>query len=269
MDKLISIIMGIYNCADTLDEAIQSILSQTYDNWEMIMCDDGSTDDTYSIAKKYVDLYPEKFILLKNEKNLGLNQTLNNCLSVSRGYYIARMDGDDISYPERFEEEIRAFNKNPDISIVSTDMEFFDENGVWGRTKKYYRPDNSHFMKSNPFCHAPCLVKKEAFDNVDGYTVSEKLLRVEDYHLWVKMYEAGYIGLNIQKPLYMMRDNREAQQRRKFRFRLNAAYSKAYAVKHLKLPVYNYIYCLTPIIKGILPSFIYKFLHRHKLSARD
>ena len=99
---LVSILMGIYNCADTLEEAIESIENQTYDNWELIMCDDGSKDNTYEIAKKYNEKNPEKFVLIKNEKNLGLNMTLNNCLKVAKGELIARMDGDDISLPERF-----------------------------------------------------------------------------------------------------------------------------------------------------------------------
>lgn len=259
--------MGIYNCADTLDEAIDSIIKQTYTNWEMIMCDDGSTDNTYEVAKKYADKYPEKFVLIKNEGNLGLNQTLNNCLKLAKGEYIARMDGDDISHPERFAEEIKAFEENPDIAIVSTDMEFFDENGVWGIIHKMFKPSNKYFMKNNPHCHAPCLVKKEAYDAVDGYTVDKKLLRVEDYHLWVKMYAKGYRGININKPLYKMRDDRKAQSRRKFNYRLNAVYAKAYAVKHLNLPFFNYAYCIVPVLKGLLPSFAYKILHRKKLSG--
>ena len=88
--------MGIYNCAKTLPEAIDSILAQTYSNWELIMCDDGSSDDTYAIAEKYKITYPNKIKLIKNEKNLGLNATLNNCLKYVDGNYIARMDGDDI-----------------------------------------------------------------------------------------------------------------------------------------------------------------------------
>ena len=267
MSKLISIIMGIYNCADTLDEAIESMTSQTYTNWELIMCDDGSVDDTYNVAKKYADKDPEKFILIKNEKNLGLNETLNKCLALAKGDYIARMDGDDISVPERFREQLDAFDENPDIAIVGSDMELFDENGVWGRTHKPFRPSNKYFMRKNPHCHASCMVKKEAFDAVGGYTVDNKLLRVEDYHLWVKMYAEGYRGININKPLYKMRDNRDAQARRKFRYRINAVYAKAYAVKNLKLPFYNYVYCALPILKGLVPRFLYRKIHRKNLSG--
>ena len=114
MDKkpLISVIMGIYNCADTLDEALQSIVRQTYTNWEVILCDDGSKDGTIAVAQSYVDKYPDKFILLKNEKNMGLNYTLNHCLEAVRGQFVARMDGDDISVETRFEKEINFLLEN-------------------------------------------------------------------------------------------------------------------------------------------------------------
>ena len=254
--------MGIYNVEATLDEALESILAQTYTDWQMIMCDDASQDNTYKIAQKYAEKYPEKFILLKNSENMGLNKTLNNCLEYAQGEYIARMDGDDISLPERFEKEIKFLEENPHISIVSTDMFFFDETGIWGRTHKLESPTPASFLRKPPFCHAPCMVRKEAYDAVEGYSVSKKLLRVEDFHLWVKMYEKGYKGINICEPLYMMRDDRNAQNRRKLKYRFNAAYVKGYAVKHLNLPVYNYIFCIVPILKGLLPSGIYKFFHR-------
>lgn len=258
----ISVIMGIYNCAETLSEAIESILHQTYKNWELIMCDDGSTDNTVDIAMSYVKRFPEKIFLLRNDRNIGLNATLNKCLAVSRGEYIARMDGDDISKSERFEKEIDVLLKNPHLSIVSSNMEFFDENGVWGKTNKIEYPKNEDFLLKTPFCHAPCLVKKEAYEKVHGYTVSNKLLRVEDYHLWVKMYAAGYKGINIMECLYMMRDDRNAQHRRKFKYRINECRVKFLAIKLLHLPFYGYLYGIRPIIIGLLPSFLYRIVHK-------
>ena len=261
--------MGIYNCGNTLAEALDSIIAQTYENWEIIMCDDGSFDNTIEIAEQYVNKYPDKICLLKNKKNMGLNFTLNKCLNEAKGFYIARMDGDDISKLERFSKEISVLEDNPQYSIVSSSMELFDENGVWGKTTVNIKPKKSDFVKSTQFCHAACMVKKEAYDAVGGYSVDKKLLRVEDYHLWVKMYDKGYVGVNIAEPLYMMRDDRNAQARRKFKYRLNEAYVKHYAIKHFGLPFKNYIYCLKPIILGLTPSFIYKILHRIKNSGEN
>ena len=102
MEPKISVIMGVYNCASTLPDAIMSIQAQTVLDWEFIICDDGSTDETWKIAGKF-QRQDNRIVLLRNDKNLGLNATLNKCLSVARGKYIARMDGDDICAPERFE----------------------------------------------------------------------------------------------------------------------------------------------------------------------
>ncbi|MBQ7385557.1 MAG: glycosyltransferase [Ruminococcus sp.] len=266
MGKLISVIMGIYNCEEYLEEALNCIVNQTYTDWEVIMCDDGSKDNTAIVAQKFVDTYPGKFRLLKNEQNMGLNYTLNKCLYEARGEYIARMDGDDLCSPERFQKEIDILDNNPDIAIVSTDMEFFDENGVFGTTKSVKEPNKKTFINKVPFCHAPCMVRKEAYLAVEGYSVDKKLLRVEDYHLWAKMYAKGYKGVNIQEPLYMMRDDRNAQSRRKFKYRLNASYAHICACKMLKLPFTAYLRCLIPIIKGLLPGFLYNILHKKRLS---
>lgn len=265
MNKKISVIMGIYNCASTLKEALDCILNQSYNNWEVILCDDFSTDNTLRIAEEYRKRYPQKFILLKNEKNYGLNYTLNKCLEHASGEYIARMDGDDLCDKDRFFKEVEILENNLDISIISTDMFFFDENGIWGRTHKEKIPIKKSFLKTSPFCHAACMVRKEAYKSVNGYTIDKKLLRVEDYHLWIKMYEKGYKGMNIQECLYSMRDDRKAQQRRKFKYRLNEAYVKWYAIKKLNLGIINIIYCLIPIIKGITPPFVYRIFHRKRL----
>ena len=91
-DQRIDIIMGVYNCQDTLVEAIESICAQTYSGWRLIMCNDGSADASGEIARSYCEKDPQRFVLLENEKNMGLNYTLNKCLSVCTAEYVARMD---------------------------------------------------------------------------------------------------------------------------------------------------------------------------------
>ena len=262
----ISIIMGIYNCAPTLSEAIDSIVNQTYDNWELIMCDDGSTDDTYRIAESYRQKYPDKVKLIRNRHNSGLNITLNHCLEYAKGEYIARMDGDDISLPQRFEKEFNFLETHPEYDIVSTPMIYFDESGDFRTGKSNGEPALPDFAKGTPFCHAPCLVRKKAYDAVNGYTVSDNRLRVEDWDLWVRMYENGFRGFNLDEPLYKMRDDRNAYARRKYRYRINEARVSLYAVKHLNLSIKNYIWCLRPLIVGLLPKPIYDYLHKRKIS---
>ncbi|MBP3413129.1 MAG: glycosyltransferase family 2 protein, partial [Oscillospiraceae bacterium] len=127
---MISVIMGIYNCQDTLAEAMDSLLHQTYRDFEIILCNDGSTDNTLSVAKDYVARYPGKVILVENERNMGLNFTLNHCLQHARGKYIARMDGDDIAPPTRFQKEVEFLETHPQFGLVSVHLELFDAEGV-------------------------------------------------------------------------------------------------------------------------------------------
>ena len=261
MEYRVSIIMGIYNCENTLDEAIQSLLDQTNQQWKLIMCDDGSKDNTYKKAKSYAEQY-ENIILIQNDKNMGLNYTLNHCLEYVDTEYVARMDADDISLPARLEKEINFLDDHHEYAIVSTPMIYFDEHGDFRVGKGNGEVIKSDFIKGTPFCHAPCMVRSEAYRKVKGYTVAEKLLRVEDYHLWYKMYLYGYRGYNLKEPLYKMRDDRDAKNRRKYKYRINEAYVKYLIVRDFNLSKINYIRVLKPLIVGLLPTFLYDFLHR-------
>ena len=268
----ISVIMGIYNCAKTLPVAIESILQQTFTDWELIMCDDGSKDDTYIVAEKYCNKFPSKIILLKNSENKGLNYTLNRCLQVAHGQYIARMDGDDVCAPTRFQKEVEFLNSHPDYAIVSTYMTTFDENGEWGCIKTLEYPQVKDFPTHVPmFCHAPCMIRKEAFMDVGGYTEDKRLLRVEDYHLWYKFYAKGYKGYNIPEALYKMRDDRNALHRRTVKARFNGIYATFVGFKMVHLPKWMYIYAIknafVEIIKIIIPDKLYILLHKRRLNT--
>jgi glycosyltransferase EpsE len=260
----ISVIMGIYNCAKTLAESIDSLFTQTYKNFELIMCDDGSKDNTYDIAKRYADRY-DNIVVLRNEENKGLNFTLNRCLELAKGEYIARQDGDDISLPKRFEKEIEILENNPNIALVSCAVIHFDESGEFKTRKMKEFPQKIDFIYGVPHVHGSSMFRKSAIDKANGYTVSDRLLRVEDYHLFFKMYAEGYRGYNIQEPLYKWRDDINAYKRRTFKSRLNGVYVQFIGFKMLKLPFYCYVYCIYPIIVYLLPKFIYDYFHRREV----
>lgn len=256
----ISVLMGIYNCGATLDEALQSLYDQTFKDFKIILCDDGSSDNTYEVAKAHADAH-YNVVLIKNDRNRGLNYTLNHCLEYADTEYCARMDGDDTCDPTRFEKELNFLDTHPEYAIVSAPMHHFDEKGIFKTGTGHGEPKPTDYPKSVPFCHAPCMVRTEAYKAVGGYTVSDKLLRQEDYHLWLKMYEKGYHGYMLDEPLYNMRDDRNALARRNWVSRKNEAYVKYLACKMLKLPPWYYIYSLKPIILYLLPKRVYRFLH--------
>ncbi len=263
MAPRISVIMGIYNCAPTLGEALDSLLAQTCQDFKVIMCDDGSTDNTVEVAEKYASRYPEQFILIRNPRNMGLNYTLNHCLEYADTEFVARMDGDDISLPERFELEVNFLDSHADYAIVSGPMIYFDEKGDF-RTGRIRSPEptEADFVKGTPFCHAPCMVRREAYEAVGGYSVDNKLLRVEDYHLWLKMYLAGYRGYRLSNPIYKMRDNREAMVRRTFRNRINEMYVKHLCIKKFKLSKLQYMHLLVPMLKACCPNRLAMLLRK-------
>lgn len=265
----VSIIMGIYNCADTLEDVVNSILEQSFTDWEFIMCDDGSTDRTLEVARQYVVKYPDKFIILQNGKNQGLNYTLNHCLKYARGEYVARMDGDDLSLPERFEKEVVFLDNHPEYAIVSTPMIFFDDKGDWGCSKAIEVPKIKDFVNHAPFhCHAPCMIRKEAYLAVGGYTVDKRFLRFEDCNLWYKLYAAGYRGYNLQEPLYKMRDDRNAYHRRTPSARMRGVYVQWSGFRMVKMPIRYYPYLLVEFLKDLvivlMPEKIYMSLHKKR-----
>lgn len=260
--QTVSVIMGIYNCAGTLPDAIDSLLKQTYTDWELILCDDGSSDNTVQVAERYLEQYPQKIVLLRNEYNMGLNYTLNKCLDAANGIYIARMDGDDLCDPERFEKQVRFLDAHPEYAIVSSAMSHFDENGIYRVTQLKEYPQPLDFVRGNPFCHAPVMIRAEAYRAVGGYTVDKRMLRVEDVNLWFKLYAAGYRGHNIPEPLYSMRDDRNATARRKFRYRVNSTYTRIKGFQSLNIPLRYYPNAFKPILVGLLPRPIYNYLHK-------
>lgn len=255
----ISVLMGIYNCAETLVEALDSLYAQTFQDFKIILCEDGSTDETYSVAKEYAQSH-DNIILIRNERNMGLNYTLNRCLELADTEYIARMDGDDISLPERFEKEINVLNSHPEYAVVSCPMKYFDENGVFRIGVTGGEPGIKSFIFGAPFCHAPAMIRTCVIKEVGGYSEDKKLIRIEDYDLWMKIYAAGYIGYNLSDPLYMMRDDRNAVKRRTFQARLNSTRARIHAYRVLGIPRKYYLFALMPILIGLLPKGLYKFL---------
>lgn len=263
----VSVIMGLYNCETTLPRALDSILEQTLAPWQLVLCDDGSTDQTYAVAKAYAQRYPEKTVLLRNPSNMGLAHTLNRCLEASTGEYVARMDGDDISLPTRLETEAAFLDGHPRYAIVSTPMIYFDENGDWGQSVSIERPTRRDFILHSPVhCHAPCMIRREAYLAVGGYTEDRRMLRFEDVNLWYKLYAGGYTGYNLPRPLYKMRDDRAAARRRSLRSRLNGVYVTCVGFRLFGFPWYLYGYAAIDLVKhlckGLMPRGLYLRLHR-------
>ena len=232
----VSVIMGIYNCENTLAQAIDSILAQTYTNWELILCDDGSTDGTYALAQKYKDQYPDQIILLKNERNRKLSYTLNRCLEAATGELIARMDGDDISHKDRLEKQVAYLLGHPAIQLVGCAMRRFDEKGVHDIMHPVTAPDKWTLRYRVPFYHATILTRRIVYDTLHGYTDEDRATRVEDRDLWFRFYANGFSGANIDEALYDVRENADTIKRRTALSRFQSLRTTVYGYRLLGYP---------------------------------
>ena len=273
--RKVSVAMAVYNCETTLREAIDSIIAQTYTDWELIMCDDGSSDNTLSIALEYATKY-DNILVIQNLSNCGLPASLNNCIKYAQGEYIARMDGDDLSLPERFEKEVTFLDEHPEYAIVSCAMINFDENGDWGVQRKPECPTKMDFITDSPFCHAPCMMRKEALADVGNYTVRKELRRGQDYYLWHKFYCKGYKGYNMQTPYYKMRDDQNAAERRGYNIGYFQRIKRSLAFCRVKKEIYGnlgipkryWLYAFRPLATALLPYGIYTKLHKKNINKK-
>ncbi|WP_044935200.1 glycosyltransferase family 2 protein [Pseudobutyrivibrio sp. LB2011] len=254
-NTLISVIMGAYNASDTIAEAIESIISQTYDNWELIICDDCSIDNTYQIIEEYTKK-DKRIIALKNDKNMRLAATLNRCLEIAQGSYIARMDADDLSLPDRFMRQIRFLEDHPQYDCVGCGRMIFDSEGKHGirRSKEY--PSKSDLLFDTPFAHPTIMMKKEVYDSLNGYTVSKETMRAEDLDLWFRFYAKGYTGYNIPDVLYMYREGKEDLKKRSIKAGVQTAKVFYNGYKLIGVPIYKRILCIKPIISAVVPKSI-------------
>lgn len=263
---LVSVIMSVYNCKSSLSDALRSIKEQTYTNWEIIICDDASTDGTLELIKEEMKGFDgERFKLITNESNRKLAFSLNRCLEIARGEYVARMDGDDISEVHRFEEQIKFLESNPEIDLVGSSMQRFNDRGfgdiVYPPTNE---PDKWSLGKTSsvPFNHATILARRTVFEKVGNYTVSWRTERGQDLDLWFKFFGTGLVGRNISEPLYRVREDEAAIRRRTPKARLGAVITRIKGSRNLHYPIFYYRVPLLEFMKIFVPYSLYDFYRR-------
>ncbi|MCD7828362.1 MAG: glycosyltransferase [Clostridiales bacterium] len=258
----ISVLMGVYNCSSTLSEAIDSIICQTFTDWELIICDDGSTDSTYNIALEYKKRFEEKIILLQNSKNLGLSLTLNTCLEAAHGEYIARMDGDDISMPDRFQKQVDFLDTHQNIDCVGTGMIRFNKNGDFSAAPSIENP-NKYTLKLYPLCyHATIMMRKKAYDALGGYLSIPRTVRCEDIDLWFRFTYMGLKAANLNDYLYKVREDDNALKRRKMKYAINTSRTFFAGYKLLNYPKHMYPFALKSIVSNIIPQRLKLFVKK-------
>jgi glycosyltransferase involved in cell wall biosynthesis len=207
----ISVILPVYNGSLFLREAIDSILAQTYANFELIIFNDGSKDNSASIVKSYSDTR----IRFYQQENQGLAVTLNNCISVSNGKYIARQDQDDISLPDRLVKQVEFLENNHGYGMVGTWAEIWEGETPSARFHKHSANNlelKFDLLFNNPFVHSSMMVRKSVFDEIGGYATDQERQPPEDYELWSRIARKFKVA-NLPETLHIYREMPQSMSR--------------------------------------------------------
>ena len=199
----VSVLMTVYNAEPFLDEAVRSILGQSFGDFEFIVIDNASTDNSREMLASYSD---PRLRVFHNAENIGPPRALNRGLQMAKGEYVARMDADDVALPDRLTKQFDFMARNPNCAAAGTQIRLFDHNG-----KKIYVPwmpvtqDEIRWklMFTSPLAHSSVMMRKDCVLEVDGY--DEGLRYAPDYDLWSRLILQGHRLANLPDFLALIR----------------------------------------------------------------
>lgn len=202
MKPLVSVLLPVYNCRSYIEQSIQSILEQSYDNFEIIIIDDGSIDGSGELIQQFAN--PR--VRLYRQPNQGLATSLNRAIALARGKYLARQDADDVSLPTRLEKQVRFLEAHPKYGLLGTWSEILTEDSMTPR--RHTHPTKTVELKfnllfDNYFVHSSVMLRREVFDLVGGYRIEPHF--PEDYDLWSRVARAFNVA-NIPEALVQYRE---------------------------------------------------------------
>lgn len=262
---LISVIMGIrYLRSDLslLRRSIDSVMNQTYSNYEFLICENGSTDEAKNCLKEYF----QKDIRLKqiygNDAET-LAEKLNRCLHAAQGEYIARMDDDDWSEPDRLQKQLSTLQRHREKAFVGCNAKLLRDGRPAGQRIFPEFPTVKDFLFVQPYLHPTLLFRREVLDRIGGYCEEKRCNGCEDYDLLLRLYQAGYVGFNLQEPLltYTLPDT---GIRKPYRYRWYEAQTRYVRFGSMKMLPNALPYVLKPLVVGLLPNKLLQKLKRQR-----
>jgi glycosyltransferase involved in cell wall biosynthesis len=206
MNYKVSVVLPVYNGSKYLGLAIDSILTQSFKDFELIVVNDGSTDASGEVIGSFND---NRLKVITNPTNVGITKSLNIGVKAATGKYIARMDSDDISEPIRLEKQYEFMERNPKVGVLGSNINIIDTEGNFIRFKGRPITNNEikfYFVINNPFVHSSVMVRKVCFDTLGFY--DEDFKYAQDYELWQR-FSIKYRMRNLKRPLLKWRSNRE------------------------------------------------------------
>ncbi len=266
----ISVLLCVHNPdREQLEQAVDSMIAQTFTDWEMILYDDGSDARSEEMIRSLADR-ERRIFYVRGAVHHSLAYGLNVGIGLAGGEYIARMDADDISFPERLEKEWEFLERHPEYDFVGCNLELMDESGRrWGCRRYPERPEKEDFLEYSPYPHPAMMFRKKTLTECGAYGEGKKPCRGEDYELFIRLHAAGKRGVNLQETLFSYRESWEGYRRRLFRFQVQEVGIRIRGFRMLGIPCgKNLKYIIKPIIVWAIPNRLLLFLKRRRTEAQ-
>jgi len=267
-DIKVSVIMSVYNGERFLKQSIDSILIQSFRNFEFIIIDDGSIDNTKEILREYENK-DKRIKIISNEKNVGLSKSLNKGLNLVCGDYIARMDSDDISLPNRLRKQVSFMDNNPEIGLLGTAYYEIDENDNIIGIKHFPCEDyklRKTLIKYNPFFHASVMIRRKILEHIGKY--DEVISKAQDYELWFRIAKVSKIA-NLDELLMKRRYTKDQisikYENEQIKWAINI---RKKVIKEKQYNAWNYFYLIRPYILLKTPYRFRYFIRKYLLKSR-
>jgi len=251
-----SVVMGVrYQREDLrpLERAVESILSQNFYDFELLICESNSTE----AAKARLERFEEedgRVILVDGVGTNALGGKLNRCIAQAKGIYIARMDDDDYSHPDRFEKQFAFLEEHPGIAFVGCNVNLRLNEFIIGVRRLPEQPTVRDFYMTQPFIHPALLFRREALEIIGGYSEDERCILCEDYDLLLRLYARGYRGVNLQETLFDYTIPTNAKGTRKMSHRWNETVTRWRRFRELGVLPEALPYVIKPLAVGLIPE---------------
>lgn len=266
MNPLISVVMSVFNGEKTVGDAMASILQQSFRDFEFIIINDASTDNSRKILESFSD---PRILLIHNEINMGQARSLNRGIVMAKGRYIARLDADDIAHPTRLELQVNIMESHPAYGVLgSRSVIFFGNNSpLWPKeipTSPPPRDITGKIFKFNPLNHSSILMRRSVFYRAGRYDEARK--GQIDYDLWIRIAATQYrLGIiNVKLVGQRLHKDQFFEKRNRLFYLLGSAQTQLRAIYSLNAPLHNYFFVPFKFIYGLLPQKLRGYLHNVK-----
>ena len=252
----VTVLTTVYNGEKYLQETIDSILNQSLDEFQYIIVDDGSNDQTKEILQNIKDDRVEIVTIPHSGRGVALNTGLEKC----KTNFIAILDADDLADKNRLFCQLKVFNEDQDVDVVSSyfsiNLSDFNQNKEIQEDYKYSNIEYKNFIKHNAICHSSAMIKVECLRKVSGYNVNRTELF--DYDLWLRLMAIGCRFSKIEFPLVFKRihDEQNFEKRKRLKYLFSAARCKYRAIKMASNNILDYMLLILTFLYGLLPTKI-------------